>query len=34
MTTNDPELRKKIQATYQWTKGNWDIYIAFYEKAF
>ena len=34
MTKDTPELRKQIQATYKMTKGNWDIYIAFYEKGF
>jgi len=34
MTNSNPELRAVIQATYSMTKGNWDIYIAFYEKAF
>ncbi len=34
MTKNQPELRKVIQASYTMTKGNWDIYIAFYEKGF
>lgn len=32
MTKNQPELRKAIQGSYSMTKGNWDIYIAFYEK--
>lgn len=34
MTKESPELREIIQATYSLTKGNWDIYIAFYEKGF
>jgi len=34
MTNTNPELRALIQASYKLTKGNWDIYIAFYEKAF
>jgi len=34
MTKDSPELRKVIQASYKMTKGNWDIYIAFYEKGF
>ena len=34
MTKTNPELRKIIQSSYAMTKGNWDIYIAFYEKAF
>ena len=34
MTNTNPELRALIQASYSFTKGNWDIYIAFYEKAF
>jgi hypothetical protein len=28
------ELRKSIAKTYKLTKGNWDIYIAFFEKGF
>lgn len=28
------ELRQKIQKEYNWTKGNWDIYIAFFELGF
>ena len=28
------ELRDQIQKTYKWTKGNWDIYIAFFELGF
>jgi hypothetical protein len=32
MTKDSPELRQLIQRTYSMTKGNWDIYIAFYEK--
>ncbi|MDP1713710.1 MAG: Eco57I restriction-modification methylase domain-containing protein [Anaerolineales bacterium] len=28
------ELRKTIAKTYKLTKGNWDIYIAFFEKGF
>ena len=34
MTNTNPKLREYIQATYSMTKGNWDIYIAFYEKGF
>ena len=34
MTKTNPELRKIIQSSYAMTKGNWDIYIAFYERAF
>jgi len=34
MTNTNPRLREYIQATYSMTKGNWDIYIAFYEKGF
>jgi predicted RNA methylase len=34
MTKESPELRQLIQASYSLTKGNWDIYIAFYEKGF
>lgn len=26
--------REAIQSTYSWTKGNWDIYIAFFEQGF
>jgi adenine-specific DNA-methyltransferase len=28
------DLRTKIQALYKWTRGNWDIYIAFFEFGF
>ncbi|MCD6199813.1 MAG: Eco57I restriction-modification methylase domain-containing protein, partial [Deltaproteobacteria bacterium] len=28
------ELRRTIAKTYKFTKGNWDIYIAFFEKGF
>lgn len=28
------DIRKVIQKTYKWTKGNWDIYIAFFELGF
>lgn len=34
MTNQDKELRKIIKSIYSMTKGNWDIYIAFYEKGF
>lgn len=34
MSNTNPRLREYIQATYSMTKGNWDIYIAFYEKGF
>jgi hypothetical protein len=34
MTKNSPQLRQEIQASYSMTRGNWDIYIAFYEKGF
>lgn len=34
MTKESPDLRQLIQASYSLTKGNWDIYIAFYEKGF
>ena len=34
MAKESPELRELIQGTYTLTKGNWDIYIAFYEKGF
>ena len=34
MTSTDSELRATIQSSYSMTKGNWDIYIAFYEKGF
>jgi len=34
MTKESPQLRQLIQASYSLTKGNWDIYIAFYEKGF
>jgi hypothetical protein len=28
------ELRDTIQDTYKWTRGNWDLYIAFFEAGF
>lgn len=28
------KIREAIQKTYKWTKGNWDIYIAFFELGF
>ncbi|MGB9497798.1 MAG: Eco57I restriction-modification methylase domain-containing protein, partial [Dissulfuribacterales bacterium] len=34
MTKNTPELRRVIKSSYSLTRGNWDIYIAFYEKGF
>ncbi|MFH1970329.1 MAG: Eco57I restriction-modification methylase domain-containing protein, partial [Verrucomicrobiota bacterium] len=34
MTKESPQLRQLIQGSYLMTKGNWDIYIAFYEKGF
>ncbi len=34
MTETNPELRRFIQSSYSLTRGNWDIYIAFYEKGF
>jgi hypothetical protein len=34
MTRTNPELRRIIQASYSFTKGNWDIYIAFFERGF
>jgi type I restriction-modification system DNA methylase subunit len=34
MTKTDGFLRKLIQSSYTMTRGNWDIYIAFYEKGF
>lgn len=35
MTKNGQvEIRETIQKTYKWTKGNWDIYIAFFELGF
>ncbi len=34
MTRGNRQLRQLIQASYSMTKGNWDIYIAFYEKGF
>jgi len=33
MTKTAAELRHIVQASYTMTKGNWDIYIAFYERA-
>jgi len=34
MTRDNPRMRAQIQSSYSMTKGNWDIYIAFYEKGF
>jgi hypothetical protein len=34
MSKVNPELRKLVQATYSFTKGSWDIYIAFFERGF
>jgi hypothetical protein len=34
MSKTADDLRKTIQASYSMTKGNWDIYIAFFEKGF
>jgi methylase of polypeptide subunit release factors len=34
MTNEMPELRQAILNTYALTRGNWDIYIAFFEKGF
>jgi hypothetical protein len=34
MVKHFPNLRELISKTYDSTKGNWDLYIAFYEKAF
>jgi len=34
MTRTNPDLRRLVKATYSLTRGNWDIYIAFYEKGF
>lgn len=34
MTKTSKALRDTIQAKYKFTKGNWDIYIAFFELAF
>ena len=34
MAQHNPIIREQIQKSYKWTKGNWDIYIAFYERAF
>lgn len=34
MMNNDSEYRQKIQSTYGMTRGNWDIYIPFFEKCF
>lgn len=34
MTKTNPGLRKAIQSSYCMTRGNWDIYIAFFEKGF
>jgi type I restriction-modification system DNA methylase subunit len=34
MSKTNPKLRELIQASYSMTKGNWDIYIAFFEKGF
>ncbi|MGZ5481052.1 MAG: Eco57I restriction-modification methylase domain-containing protein [Pyrinomonadaceae bacterium] len=34
MTRENPDLREWLQKNYEMTRGNWDIYIAFYERAF
>ncbi|HGF0883913.1 TPA: Eco57I restriction-modification methylase domain-containing protein, partial [Legionella pneumophila] len=34
MTKSQKSLRDNIAKNYQLTKGNWDIYIAFYERGF
>jgi methylase of polypeptide subunit release factors len=34
MAKTNPELRKLIGESYEMTKGSWDIYIAFFERAF
>jgi adenine-specific DNA-methyltransferase len=34
MTKENPGLRERLQVSYRFTRGNWDIYIAFYERAF
>lgn len=34
MSTDNPELRKKYAEKYKFAKGNWDIYIIFFELAF
>ena len=34
MTNDDPELRKQYANKYDFAKGNWDIYIIFFELAF
>lgn len=34
MAKNSKTLRDAVQAKYKFTKGNWDIYIAFFELAF
>lgn len=34
MAKNDPDVRAKVQSTFKLTKGNWDIYIAFFEIGF
>ena len=34
MTRDSAQLRQLIQGAYSMTKGNWDIYIAFYERGF
>jgi type I restriction-modification system DNA methylase subunit len=34
MTKHHTELREAIRASYSMTKGNWDIYIAFFEMGF
>jgi type I restriction-modification system DNA methylase subunit len=34
MAKNSKALRDAVQAKYKFTKGNWDIYIAFFELAF
>ncbi len=34
MTRSSPTLRKAVQSDFTFTKGNWDIYIAFFEIGF
>lgn len=34
MTRNMPEVRDRLQVAYSFTKGNWDIYVAFFERGF
>jgi hypothetical protein len=34
MTRSMPDVREHLQEEYSFTKGNWDVYIAFFERGF